>query len=166
MIEEFFTNAMVQTAIARLDAIPDFLKLVLLSVIPCFGLRGGMIGAYLLDVRLMIAIPACIIGNFIPVPFIFVFVRYIMFRLKKVKCFEKLIEGIEKKALSKSHIIDKYGALGIWLFVALPLPGTGAYSGTLIASLLNMPVKKTAAAVLCGMITSAAVMTLLVILIR
>ena len=96
------------------------------------------------------AIPICIIGNIIPIPFILLFIRQIFKVLKKTKLFHGLIVKMEDRAMGKSDQIKRYEFFGLLLFVGIPLPGTGAWTGSLIASLLI--------AIFCGLIMATVIM--------
>lgn len=136
--------------------------LMLISIFPFFGIRGGMIAAYFLQTPILLAISCCVLGNFIPTPFIFMFGRFLKDFFKRRKIFSKAIAKLEEKADKNKGLIDKYGFLGIILFIALPLPGTGAYMGTFIASLSSMDTKRVFTAVICGMLLSGSIMGILV----
>lgn len=131
----------------------------LISMVPLLELRGGLIAASLLKVPITAAVPLCIIGNVIPVPFILLFVRQVFKVLKKVKGIGKVIEKLEKRALGKSDSIKKYEFWGLVLFVGIPLPGTGAWTGSLIAALLEVDFKKAVAAVFLGIIMATVIMS-------
>ncbi|MBQ7371628.1 MAG: small multi-drug export protein [Blautia sp.] len=130
----------------------------LISMIPILELRGGLIAAALLKVEAIRAIPICIIGNIIPIPFILLFIRQIFKLLKKTNVFRGLVEKLEARAMGKSDRIKKYEFWGLLLFVGIPLPGTGAWTGSLIASLLEIDIKKSSLAILCGIIMASAIM--------
>lgn len=148
--------------VEQLRGLPDALTLIIISILPMFGIRGGMMAGYFLHTPVIKAVFYCIIGNFIPVPFIFAFGRCIKDIFKKRHIFENAITSLENKAGSRDALIKKYGFLGIVLFIALPLPGTGAYMGTFIASISSMTVKKAVTAVICGMLLSACIMAAIV----
>lgn len=135
------------------------LIIFIISMIPILELRGGLIAASLLQVPITTAVPICIIGNVIPVPFILLFVRQIFKVLKKVKGVGKLIEKLENRAMGKSESIKKYEFWGLVLFVGVPLPGTGAWTGSLIAALLEVDLKKAVAAVFLGIIMATVIMS-------
>ncbi|MCQ4991439.1 small multi-drug export protein, partial [[Clostridium] symbiosum] len=105
---------------------------------PILELRGGLLAASpaLLNVPIMQAIPICIIGNILPIPFILLLIRKILDWMKLVKVFRPIALWLEIKAMSKKDQIEKYGFWGLVLFVGIPLPGTGAWTGSLIAALL------------------------------
>ena len=133
----------------------------IISMIPILELRGGLLAASLLKVSAAKAIPICIIGNIIPIPFILLFIRQIFKLMKKTKIFHGLIERLEKRAMGKSDQIKRYEFLGLLLFVGVPLPGTGAWTGTLAASILDMDFKSTIIAVMLGVLLAGIIMMVL-----
>ena len=130
----------------------------LISMIPLLELRGGLLAASLLKISAAKAIPLCIVGNIIPIPFILLFIRQIFKWMKKTKLFRGLIIKMENRAMGKSDQIKRYEFLGLLLFVGIPLPGTGAWTGALIASLLEVDIKKSSIAILCGLFMASAIM--------
>ena len=132
------------------------LIIFIISMIPILELRGGLLAASLLKVSAAKAI--CIMGNIIPIPFILLFIRQIFKLMKKTKVFRGLIERLENRAMGKSDQIKRYEFLGLLLFVGVPLPGTGAWTGSLIASLLEVDIKKSSIAILCGLIMATVIM--------
>lgn len=113
----------------------------IVSLLPILELRGGILVGFLLGMDLLPSFIIAFIGNIIPVPFILMFIKFIFKKLKKTRM-KGFIEKIENKAMSKSNQIQKYAYLGLFLFVGIPLPGTGAWTGSLIAALLEMDNKK------------------------
>lgn len=93
-----------------------------ISMIPILELRGGLLAASLLKIPAATAIPICIIGNIIPIPFILLFIRQIFKWLKKTRLFRGLIEKLENRAMGKSDKIRRYEFWGLLLFVGIP-PG-------------------------------------------
>jgi uncharacterized membrane protein len=130
----------------------------IISMIPILELRGGLLAASLLNIPAATAIPLCIIGNIIPIPFILLFIRQIFKWLKKTKFFRGLIEKLENRAMQKSDKIRRYEFWGLLFFVGIPLPGTGAWTGSLIASLLEIDIKKSSLAILCGLVMATVIM--------
>ena len=98
------------------------------------------------------------IGNIIPIPFILIFIKFIFKQLKKTGM-KNFIEKLENKAISKSDQIQKYAYWGLLLFVGIPLPGTGAWTGALIASLLNMDVKKSFGVIVLGVVLAGIIIS-------
>ena len=137
------------------------LIIFIISMIPILELRGGLLAASLLKVSAAKAIPICIMGNIIPIPFILLFIRQIFKLMKKTKVFRGLIERLENRAMGKSDQIKRYEFLGLLLFVGVPLPGTGAWTGTLAASILDMDFKSTIIAVMLGVLLAGIIMMVL-----
>ena len=141
---------------------PSFLSpevaVFLVSMVPILELRGGLLLATLLKIPMTQAIVICIIGNLIPIPFILLFIKQIFKWLKKTKLFRPLVEKMERRAMGKSDQIKRYEFWGLVLFVGIPLPGTGAWTGSLIAALLGMKFKKAFPAVIVGICMATVIM--------
>ncbi|MCI8292947.1 MAG: small multi-drug export protein [Hespellia sp.] len=135
----------------------------LISMVPILELRGGLIaaGPALLDVPMWRAIPICVIGNIIPVPFILLLITPIFKWMKGTNLLRPMVEKLESKAMSKSDQIEKYEFWGLVLFVGIPLPGTGAWTGSLIAALLGIRFRKAFPAVMLGILLATVIMTVL-----
>ena len=134
------------------------LIIFIISMIPLLELRGGLLAASLLKISAAKAIPLCIVGNIIPIPFILLFIRQIFKVLKKTKLFRGLVMKLEDRAMRKSDQVKKYEFWGLMLFVGIPLPGTGAWTGSLIAALLGMKFKKAFPAVIIGICMATVIM--------
>ncbi|WP_411655293.1 COG2426 family protein [Anaeromassilibacillus sp. SJQ-1] len=102
----------------------------------------------------------CFVGTILPIPFILLFIRQILEWLKNTR-FVKLVHRIEAKAEQKSKSIEKYKTFGLFLFVAIPLPGTGAWTGALVAALLNMRFKHAMLSITLGTLTADVIMVVL-----
>ncbi len=132
----------------------------IVSMVPLIELRGGLIAAAALGVDILVAVPLCIGGNLLPVPFILWLITPIFNALKRTRLFRPMVEKLEKRAMNKSDKIEKGYFWGLALFVGIPLPGTGAWTGALIASLLNIPFKKAFPAILLGILIATVIMAL------
>lgn len=132
----------------------------IISMVPLLELRGGLLAASLLKVDILRAVPLCVVGNIIPIPFILWFITPIFTALKKTKLFRPMVEKLEVKAMGKSEKIEKGYFWGLALFVGIPLPGTGAWTGALIAALLNIPFKKSFPAILLGILIATIIMSI------
>ena len=131
----------------------------LISMVPVLELRGAIpIGvAHGLDYRIAIAVS--ILGNLVPVPFIVLFIRKIFAWLRtKSERLNGFVTRMEQRALKKSDTVRRARFWGLFLFVAIPLPGTGAWTGTLAASFLDMGIKTTALSVSLGVIIAGIIM--------
>ena len=133
----------------------------IISMVPILELRGGLLVSSILEVPITTAIPLCIVGNIIPIPFILLFIKQIFKWMKKIKIFRGIIEKLENRAMSKSDSIRKYEFWGLVLFVGIPLPGTGAWTGSLIAALLDVDFKKAILAELLGIAIATVIMSIL-----
>ncbi len=141
-----------------LTGMPNWLIVGIVSMVPLIELRGGLIAAALLGMPLWEGILFCLIGNIIPVPFILLFITPIFNWLKTTKLFRPLVEKIEARSMGKSDKIKKAEFWGLVLFVGIPLPGTGAWTGSLIACLLNVDKKKAFCAVIIGLLLATTIM--------
>ena len=137
------------------------LVLIIISMLPILELRGGLIASALLDVNPVLGFIVCVIANIIPIPFILWFITPLFRKLKTLNKIDKFVDKLERKALKKKEQIEKYEFLGILLFVGIPLPGTGAWTGSLIAALLDMNKKKSFVAAICGVIIAGLIMGVL-----
>ncbi len=145
----------------KLSGLPDELVCFVISMVPIIDLRGGLIVAAIKDIPLFKAVAICITGNLVPIPFILLLITPIFNWLKTTKLFKPLVEKLEKKSLGKSEKIKKYEFLGLVLFVGIPLPGTGAWTGSLIASLLNIKIKKAFPAICLGLLLATVIMCII-----
>lgn len=135
----------------------------IISVLPILELRGGLLAATLLEVDPLVAYVISIIGNILPVPFILFFIKRIIvwMRKSKVNLFNKFAKFLDEKVEKNKAKIEKYGYLGLILFVGVPLPGTGAWTGCLLAAVLDMDRKKSFACVVCGVLMASIIMMVL-----
>ena len=139
--------------------IKDILLTLLMSAVPVIELRGGIPYGLALGLEWWEAYPAAIIGNMLPVPFIILGVRWVFSWLRKISpWFEHLVSKMEEKAAKNAELVKKYEMVGLCILVAIPLPGTGAWTGTLAASFLNMGIKRTTLAVCLGVILAGIIM--------
>ena len=133
----------------------------IISMLPILELRGGLIAASLLNLNIVSSFIICFIGNILPVPFILWFITPIFDKLKKTKKLSKFVNKLENKAMSKKDQIEKYQYWGLMLFVGIPLPGTGAWTGCLIAALLGMDKKKSFLFTTLGVLMAGIIMLIL-----
>lgn len=131
-----------------------------ISMIPVLELRGSLLAAGFLKMNFLSTYILAVIGNMLPIPFILIFIERIFTWMKKTRM-KKFAEKLENRALSKSDQIKKYGKFGLFLFVAIPLPGTGAWTGALVSVLFRMKFKDSIFPILFGVMTAGLVMSLL-----
>jgi uncharacterized membrane protein len=144
-----------ESIIAKLIEILAFLPkeaiVLVVSALPVIELRGAIPVGISLGMTPLNATLLSFFGSMIPVPFILLLIRKIFDWLGKTKLFHKLITRLTEHSLSKNgKKIQKYGIWGLILVVAIPLPGTGVWSGSLISALLNMPIKRAFPAIAAG----------------
>ena len=139
------------------------LILFIISMVPILELRGGLLaaGPAFLNIPMWRAIPVGIIGNLLPIPFILLLITKIFDWMKGTKRLKPVGEKLEKKAMSQSANIEKYEFWGLVAFVGIPLPGTGAWTGALIAALLGIRFRKAFPAIVIGVCLAACIMTII-----
>ena len=141
--------------------IPTQLIPFLVSLFPVLEIRGGMIAARALNIDFIQAFLVCYLGNMIPIPFILLFIRKIFALMRKVKFFGKIVDKLEARADKKKDTIVKYQEWGLLLFVANPLPGTGGWTGALIAALMDLRMKKCLPIIAIGVFVAGLIMSLI-----
>ena len=146
--------------------IPPQLTVLVLSAMPMVGLHGGFVAAALLDVPWQQTLVLTIVGNILPVPLLLLLVRKVLEVMHRIKYLDRLARHMEDKALRKAaRLAEKYPvyiSLGLFLFVLVPLPGSGAWTGSLIASLLKMPFRQAFTAISLGVVAACIIMVVLV----
>lgn len=153
------TEKLVTSITGMLGGFPPELIVFIISLFPILECRGGLIAASLLGVNFWVALVISVVGNLLPIPFIFLFIEKIFNLLKKTKHLGKLIIKLENKAMSKSDKVVKYKRFGLLLFVGIPLPGTGAWTGALIAVLLKLNLKDSVISILLGVLMATGIMS-------
>lgn len=129
----------------------EFLFTVLVSMLPIIELRGGLPFGVALGLPPELALLASILGNLIPLPFIVVYIRRVFqFMRRHMPRLDQLVDKMEKKAHLKGNKVTKYKYLGLMIFVAIPLPGTGGWTGALAAAFLDMPLRKAMPSIFAG----------------
>ncbi|OUN24205.1 small multidrug export protein [Flavonifractor sp. An82] len=127
---------------------------------PIIELRGGVPFGTALGLAPGQALIAAIVGNMLPIPFIIVYIRRIFYWMRrKSPRLNGLVDKLERKAHLKGEKVSKYKYIGLWLFVAIPLPGTGAWTGALAAAFLDMPLRKALPSIFLGVATAGLIMT-------
>ena len=132
----------------------------LISMVPVLELRGAIPVGVAGGLSPLLAMCIAIVGNLVPIPFLIVFTRRVFKWLKTKGRIRILVEKLESRAAEKSRFVLKYAWIGLYSLVAIPLPGTGAWTGTLAASFLDMGFKSTVAAVCLGVLLAGIIMAL------
>lgn len=141
--------------------IGNLLSTFLISMAPVVELRGGIPWGVAHDLPLWEAYITAVLGNMVPVPFVMLFMRKLLLWLHHFEKIGELADRIENRALNKGKKIENYEAFGLFLLVAVPLPGTGAWTGALVASLLDMRFLRAIPLILLGVMTAGGLMLLL-----
>lgn len=135
---------------------------MLVSMIPVVELRGGIPAGVALGLPYYLAFISAVIGNILPTPFILVYIRRIFNWMRRnMPRLNGLVDSLERKAHLKGRKVSRYQSLGLWLFVAIPLPGTGAWTGSMAAAFLDMRLKNAMPALILGVLTAGCIMTAL-----
>lgn len=140
--------------------IKNILYIFLCSMVPIIELRVAIPMGAALDIPFYINYIISVVGNMLPVPFILLFIRHILHWMKKIPKLDKIAAWIENKAEKNKAKVLKYATFGLYIFVAIPLPGTGAWTGALVASMLDMRMKRSIPAILLGVMTAGVIMSL------
>lgn len=141
--------------------IGKYIGVLIISMIPIIELRGAIPVGYALGLEWWESYLVSVVGNMLPVPLILLFVTKVFDFMKKHKILTKFVKKLEDKAVAKSDNVRKYQFWGLVLFVAIPLPGTGAWTGSLIAALFQLPKKKAFLSALIGVLIAGLIVTVL-----
>ena len=128
------------------------------SMVPIIELRGAIPLGIGLELNWLWVYIICVVGNLLPVPFVIRLVRPIIEWLIHSKMFSKLGNWLDERTKKKTENMTKYKKWGLFIFVAVPLPGTGAYTGAMIAGMLNMRLKDALPAIICGVLVAGIAM--------
>lgn len=147
------TEQLIHTMVAFFqDKIPNELTVFIVSLLPILELRGGLIAATLLHIEPIKAFIICYLGNMLPIPFILLFLKKIFELMKKSKKLGKIVSKLESKAEKHRPTIEKYGTWGLLVLVAIPLPGTGGWTGALVAEIMDIRIKKSLPMIALGVL--------------
>ena len=137
-----------------------FISTFFISMVPIVELRLGLPYGIALGLDYPLALLAAVVGNMLPVPFIIIFIQRIFAWIRKhLPKLDGFVTRLENKAHLKGDTVQKYGPIALLLFVGVPLPGTGAWTGSLIAALLGLKARKAIPCIMLGVLMAAAIMT-------
>ena len=132
----------------------------LVSMLPVVELRGGIPLGISRGLSLPLAVAAAVVGNMAPVPFLILFTRRVFAWLRRhIPALEGVIARLEKKAEAKRELVLQYKFWGLLLLVAVPLPGTGAWTGALVAAVMDLRLKSAVPAIFGGVLAAAAIVS-------
>lgn len=132
-----------------------------ISMVPVLELRASVFAGAAGGLHPLLTFIVAVCGNLFPIPFIILFIRRIFAWMRTWKVLHGLVEKLENRAEKKSDSVRRYGWIGLCILVAIPLPGTGAWTGALVAALMNMRLKQAMPAIILGVMIAGAIMTLL-----
>lgn len=137
-----------------------FLSTVVVSMAPVLELRFGIPWGVAHGLSHFAAFVAAVIGNMIPIPFIVVYIRRIFKWMRRhLPQLDRVVDKLEAKAHLKGRKVTKYRYLGLMIFVAIPLPGTGGWTGALVAAFLDMSLRKSLPAIFAGVLIAGFLIT-------
>ena len=137
-----------------------FLFTILISMVPVIELRGGIPFGVALGLDHWTAFLAAVIGNLIPIPFIVVYIRRIFHWMRRhLPRLDHLVDKLEAKAHLKGRKVTRFKYLGLCIFVAIPLPGTGGWTGALVAAFLDMRLRSALPAIALGVLIAGFLVT-------
>ena len=140
---------------------------MLVSMLPIIELRGGIPFGVALGLNPWAAFFASMVGNLLPLPFIVVYIRRIFLWMRRhLPRLNDLVDKLERKAHLKGRKVTRYKYLGLMIFVAIPLPGTGGWTGALAAAFLNMPLRKAMPAMSAGVLIAGFLVTFLTYVVK
>ena len=143
-----------------MDLLRHLLYVFGLAMVPVFELRGAIPVWVAAGLPFWIVFITAILGNLLPVPFLILFTRRVFEWLRKKSAFlERLVSRLEKKAAAKEDLLKKYELLGLCILVAIPLPGTGAWTGSLVAAVFDIRLKHAFPAIALGVLIAAVIVS-------
>lgn len=137
-----------------------YFALFVISMIPLVELRGSVLLGAAMQLDWQLVLIVSLLGNLLPVPFILSFGKRLIHWLKTTRLFSGLAHRYEAKLMKNAHKVTTYSMIGLCLFVAIPLPGTGAWSGSALAALLDMRIRHALPAIALGVLFAGVIMTL------
>ena len=143
-----------------MDLLRHLLYVFGLAMVPVFELRGAIPVGVAAGLPFWIVFITAILGNLLPVPFLILFTRRVFEWLRKKSAFlERLVSRLEVKAAAKEDLLKKYELLGLCILVAIPLPGTGAWTGSLVAAVFDIRLKHAFPAIALGVLIAAVIVS-------
>ena len=140
------------------SVLKHILMTFLISAVPVVELRGGIPYGVAQGLPLWLAYLTAVAGNMLPVPFIILFLRRIFDWLRHFEKVRGIVESLERRGHLKSETVVKYQGLGLFILVAIPLPGTGAWTGALVASIMDMRLRRALPIILLGVMAAGILM--------
>lgn len=149
---------MTDAIVSWFSNINEYAAVFFMSMLPIVELRGSIIFAAATNMPCAWAYVISVIGNMLPIPFVILFLRPVLNWLKTTKHLSGIANWLQERSMKKAGKILKYEMLGLFIFVAIPLPGTGAWTGAIIASILNMRISRALPPIFLGVLTAGFLM--------
>ncbi len=146
------------------NPVGELLYTALMAMAPVVELRGAIPFGVSLGLGIWPAFFAAVVGNLLPVPFLIIYIRRIFaFLRRKLPRLHSLVDRLERKADGKRDVVDRYGFWGLCILVAIPLPGTGAWTGALVAALMDIRLRRAMPAIAIGVVIAGLIVSLLTV---
>ena len=143
-----------------LAMLPEELMILSVAALPVLELRASVpLGILGLSMDWKMVYLLSIVGNLLPVPFIIFFLRPVFGVLRNTRLFKGFIGWLEKRTMKKAETVQKYSAIGLFIIVTIPLPGTGAWTGSMVAALLDLRMKYALPSIIAGVIFAGILVT-------
>jgi len=153
---------MIENIIKALQGLPEELVVIIISALPVSELRGGIpVGLALYNFSIIKSFCLAVFGNFIPIIPLLLFLKPVREFLSKWRALKKFFDWFFERTKRNAKIVEKYEAAGLALFVAIPLPFTGAWTGCVAAILFKLNFKYSVAAIIAGIFLAGIVVTIL-----
>lgn len=148
-----------------LNSFPPELAAFLISMLPVAELRGGLIFSAIAGIPFLKAFLLCYAGNIVPMPFILLFLRKIFAWLERFRLTTKLVRWLEEKGRKAGTKLGRFDVLSLFIFVAIPLPGTGGWSGALVSVIFDLQIRRALPTIALGILGAGCIMSILTYLI-
>ena len=148
-----------------LNSFPAELAAFIISMLPVVELRGGLIFSAIAGIPFVKAFVLCYLGNIAPIPFILLFLRKVFSWLGRFRLTARLVAKLEEKGRKAGAKLGRYDLLGLFALVAIPLPGTGGWTGALVSVILDLQIRRALPAIALGILAAGGIMSVLTYLI-
>ncbi|MCL1896422.1 MAG: small multi-drug export protein [Clostridiales bacterium] len=148
-----------------LNSFPPGLAAFIISMLPVVELRGGLIFSAIAGIPFAKAFVLCYLGNIVPMPFILLFLRKVFSWLERFKLTSRLVKKLEEKGRKAGAKLGRYDLLGLFILVAIPLPGTGGWTGALVSVIFDLQIRRAFPAIALGILAAGGIMSVLTYLI-
>ena len=138
----------------------EYVQTMIIAMTPILELRGAIPYGLACGLPFWPVFAVALVGNMLPIPFLILFTRPVFAVLRRSRILGRLIERLERRAHLKGQKVNRYQALGLFILVAIPLPGTGAWTGALVAAFLDMRMRNALPAITLGVLAAGIIVAL------